>query len=302
MLAAYGTSLRVEPENRDAVHFVSSLLSDVGTLSRTRDLVKAKLPLLVFLNRFWRQETVEEIRKTILSGFPFLIPDVFFVQIGASDGKSWDPLYEFVVANKWRGLLVEPLPDVFDQLKENYKDCPGLAFEKVAIAEQEGERVMYRVSQGVIREGVLPAWCGGIGSLSPERNALGGRRISEEEFRTIQKHVVKQSVTACTLGGLVERNSVKKIDILVIDAEGYDYRILRQLDFRRYQPSLIQIEYVNLSVAEQAAAVSLLKSQGYRLRIEADLLAWQPGLLKRSLWLLAKRGGKGPLRTNLASL
>lgn len=250
------------------------------------------MPLLVFLNRFWRQKTVEEIRRTILSALPFLNPDVFFVQIGANDGKSQDPLYEFVVANKWRGLLVEPLPDLFDQLKENYKDCSGLTFENVVIAEQGGERVMYRVSQDAIQKNVLPPWYGGIGSLSPERNALGGRRVSEEDFREIQEHVVKQSVTASTLGDLVERNSVKKFDVLVIDAEGYDYRILEQLDFKRHQPSLIQIEYVNLPESEQVAAVSLLKSQGYRLKIETDLLAWQPGLLKKSLWLLAKREGK----------
>jgi FkbM family methyltransferase len=262
----------------------------VGALLRVKKFVKAKIPLFVFLNRFWRQRTVEEIRRTILSALPFLDPDIFFVQIGANDGKSRDPLYEFVVANKWRGLLVEPLPDVFDQLKENYKACSELTFENVAIAEQSGECLMYRISQDAIQKNMLPPWCGGIGSLLPERNSLGGRRVSKEDFREIQKHVVKQSVTASTLNELLERNSIKEFDVLVIDAEGYDYKILQQLDFRRHQPSLIQIEFVNLPESEQAAAISLLQSQGYKLKVEADLLAWRPGVLRRSLWILAKRG------------
>mmetsp|Transcript_79962 Transcript_79962/g.213973 ORF Transcript_79962/g.213973 Transcript_79962/m.213973 type:complete len:161 (-) Transcript_79962:841-1323(-) len=59
----------------------------------------------------------------------------FFVEIGANDGKFADPLFEKVNAWKWRGLLVEPLEDVFRLLKQNYAHLPGLSFENSAIAE-----------------------------------------------------------------------------------------------------------------------------------------------------------------------
>jgi len=46
LFAAYGTSLRVEPENRDAVHFVSNLLVRVVyTVVDGRRLVDGIMPV-----------------------------------------------------------------------------------------------------------------------------------------------------------------------------------------------------------------------------------------------------------------
>src|SRR3989338_9032362 len=72
--------------------------------------------------------------------------DVFFVEIGAMDGVSFDPLYAVAKKHGWRGLLVEPLPDLFAKLKENYSGVAGVSFENMAVAEEKGEKVMYRVS------------------------------------------------------------------------------------------------------------------------------------------------------------
>ena len=38
--------------------------------------------------------------------------EIFFIQIGANDGKSTDPLYRFVTELGWSGILVEPQPNV----------------------------------------------------------------------------------------------------------------------------------------------------------------------------------------------
>jgi len=37
------------------------------------------------------------------------------------DGAAYDPLHEFVARYGWRGLLVEPLPDMFEQLRRTYE-------------------------------------------------------------------------------------------------------------------------------------------------------------------------------------
>src|SRR6266481_6003650 len=54
--------------------------------------------------------------------------DLFFIQIGANDGVSNDPLYKFVIEYGWAGILVEPLPQVFEVLRRNYADKPNLKF------------------------------------------------------------------------------------------------------------------------------------------------------------------------------
>ena len=46
----------------------------------------------------------------------------FFVQIGAMDGKRFDPIYEHAVKNKWRGIAVEPMADMCAELRINYPE------------------------------------------------------------------------------------------------------------------------------------------------------------------------------------
>src|SRR5580698_10060540 len=47
-------------------------------------------------------------------------PDIFFLQIGAHDGLTKDPIAPLVRQHHWRGLLVEPQKQVFAQLIKNY--------------------------------------------------------------------------------------------------------------------------------------------------------------------------------------
>jgi hypothetical protein len=56
----------------------------------------------------------------ILDGNPF------FVEVGAMDGIAHDALHKHIISNPdWTGVLVEPLPDMFKKLRNNYKDYPG---------------------------------------------------------------------------------------------------------------------------------------------------------------------------------
>jgi len=53
---------------------------------------------------------------------------------------------------------------------------------------------------------------------------------------------------------------VTKIDLILIDTEGYDLNILRTIDFRRFCPKLLIYEQHYLSLHEKAAAKDLLRS------------------------------------------
>src|SRR5271168_5191347 len=46
--------------------------------------------------------------------------DIFVLQVGANDGKRHDALSPFLQEFQWRGLLLEPLPDIFADLRRNY--------------------------------------------------------------------------------------------------------------------------------------------------------------------------------------
>ena len=85
---------------------------------------------------------------------------VSFVQIGANDGLRNDPIREFIVRDPWTGVLIEPLPSVFELLKENYAWLAGrrsLAFENPAISTSESSLSLYTVADHLLNSLPLEA-------------------------------------------------------------------------------------------------------------------------------------------------
>ena len=149
---------------------------------------------------------------------------VHFLEIGAMDGKSFDLLHSFVHKHRWQGLLVEPLPDLFRELKEVYADCDWLAFENVAITEAVEDGPIFRIPQEAIRDESLPGWVKGISSLFNDRNALGGNRsllcgkaLPDEIFNQFKNHIVEEIVSCMPLKQLLEKHDIQYIDVLQID-------------------------------------------------------------------------------------
>jgi FkbM family methyltransferase len=247
-------------------------------------LIKAHCPGLVALYHQFRKSLRplqhHEVLASVFSEIQQTTSDVFFVEIGAMDGVSFDPLYQYVMRYGWRGLLIEPLPDLFEQLRRNYDGQRGLSFENIAISEETGTRVMYRVNPDAIEQGLVPRWAKGISSFFNDRNALGGLRVPTETFEQMRPYITKQSVSCDTLARVFERHGVQKIDVLVMDVEGYDFHVLRQLDFGRFLPHVIMMEWYNLPHGEKKLTLQLLKKHGYhtaQVREDAveNLVAWQ---------------------------
>ena len=216
-----------------------------------------------------------EARWSVLLAELARSPEVFFVEVGANDGFAFDPLYESVVKYGWRGLLIEPLPDLFAQLRQTYEGREGIIFENVAIAESSGTKAMIRVDPEAVELGRVPYWAKGIASFFHDRNALGGQRISEEDFAKIRPHIISETIRCDTLANVFGKHFVTKVDLLLIDVEGYDYHVLKQFDFSRLRPRVIRMEWYNLPQDEKQMSLDLLKTWGYRTALlESDLIAW----------------------------
>jgi hypothetical protein len=68
------------------------------------------------------------------------------------------------------------------------------------------------------------------------------------------------------------------------DVEDYDYHVLKQLNFDRFKPRIIRMEWCNLLDIEKEFSLELLKVHGYRVKtFQDDLLAW------RKFWILSSR-------------
>lgn len=176
---------------------------------------------------------------------------VNFVQIGAMNGKCYDPIHSFIKKYNWNGLLVEPLPDMMEDLRNNYKGQTGLQFANVAIADDDHEKKFYRILPDVIKNNNLPDWLKGMSTFSPSR------------LEAYKEFVTETSVRCMTLDNLLEEYSIENIDFLQIDAEGYDFKIFKQFDIKKYKPALINIEVQTLPENEMMMMEKILLENNY---------------------------------------
>src|SRR5262245_17750372 len=73
--------------------------------------------------------------------------EIVFVQIGANDGISNDPLWPLIkrFPGRFRGLVVEPLKDKFELLKRAYADVESVVPVNLAVHNDEREMLIWRV-------------------------------------------------------------------------------------------------------------------------------------------------------------
>ena len=79
-----------------------------------------------------------------------------------------------------------------------------------------------------------------------------------------------------TLRYLLEKHRIERVDLLQIDTEGYDFEILKSVDFSMIQPSIIHFENNFLHSRQRDECARLLGAHGYALLdLGIDTLAYR---------------------------
>ena len=77
-----------------------------------------------------------------------------------------------------------------------------------------------------------------------------------------------------TVESILRQHGFDTVDLLQIDAEGYDYEIIKTIDFQQLRPSIIAFEQLHLSERDRDNCIELLASHGYRFLVERmDVIA-----------------------------
>lgn len=211
----------------------------------------------------WIPPTVLKSGRELSFGFEFAVahlmlsrPDVFFIQIGANDGISNDPLHEFIVRFRWQGVLIEPVPHAFRMLQQTYAAHPQLRLINAAVAENDGTRTLYTIAADETTFDKAHQFS------SFHREALLGQTGWVPD---VARRIVEIEVPCLCFDSLMQIVGERSVDILQIDTEGYDLAILRMIDFARMRPSIICYEHVHMSKSERNQAAALLIRNGYRI-------------------------------------
>lgn len=207
--------------------------------------------IYILLNkRRWRvnyEEIERRIRKHAENEKNF-----FFIQIGANDGVMMDPIHDKILEYGWKGILVEPLPTRFHELVSNYEGVPGLVFENFAISDREGQGTLYTVKDEAIDED----WQRGLATFTPASN----------EMKDIDPaHILEMTVSCETMTRLIDKYEVERIDLLQVDTEGYDYEIIKMIDWERAKPKIICYEHRCLTARDREDCRTYLKTRGYEI-------------------------------------
>jgi len=182
-------------------------------------------------------------------------PDFTFLQVGAFDGLANDPIHPLVRAFGLRGLIVEPQVGVLDRLRATYADHPQVSLVNAAVADANGMRDFYTTTGGPIQQ------------ASFSRSHLVKHGVPADQILGLK-------VRCITIASLLQEHGLDRCDLLQIDAEGYDYQIIRTIDFNAVKPLIIRFEHAHMTDDESNQCIELLASHAFRFITERrDIIA-----------------------------
>lgn len=193
---------------------------------------------------------------------------IFIVQVGSNDGINGDPLYYLIQKNKnWEALFIEPVPYLFERLKKNYQNQSRFKFENMAINDGSYQ-TFYSVKDSANMEiPNLPKWYDQLGSFNREN-------ITKHLNGVLEPYIIETRIKGVYLPDILKANKINSIDLIHIDAEGYDWVILSQLDLNLFHPQAILFEHKHLKLKEKQKALEYLVQHNYTVfQLGADFIA-----------------------------
>lgn len=203
----------------------------------------------------------------ILDAYSRANSSVTFIQVGANDGFYHDPLHKFIRMYGWKGVMLEPQPSVYRNfLSKLHKKTPGVHAINAALSDRDGEQTMYKIAFSDLR------WATGLTSFRREalEKAIDsghvGRlaaRYGEQLPSKREDYIGQEKIVSISADTLIKKYQLKQIDWVQIDAEGFDFEIIKLLKIEQTHPRVIVYEKSHLSQEDQTACIQLLEKNGY---------------------------------------
>lgn len=182
---------------------------------------------------------------------------IFVLNIGAMDGMMFDEMHGYTTMYNFRGLYVEPIPYLFEKLKNGIGS--DNLFENSAISDYNGEIEMIMIDKNAIDNGLVHNCFYGMSAVYPPKNGLN----SKDDEETVKKYGKLIKVPCITFETLMSKHNISIFDVVKIDAEGHDYQIFKQISLNKYKPQVIRLEWVNLSDEEHKHIIDIFNKYDY---------------------------------------
>ena len=135
-------------------------------------------------------------------------------------------------------LLVEPVPHNISAINENLKEFKNIHLEPVAVSSVRETKDFFFVKSTSINK-LKKHWASGIGSFN--KNHLLNHRT--KRFLIEEDDIDKIPIKTVKFEDLIDKYSITEIYKILIDIEGYEYEILRDMDLKKVRINSILFEY-----------------------------------------------------------
>jgi len=153
----------------------------------------------------------------------------FFVEAGANDGVTQSNTAMLARHRGWRGLLVEPVPELARRCRALRPDSIVVQAALVGPDHRAPTVAMHYAN-------LMSVVAGARGSDAEDR-----AHVEEgERLQGIASYALE--VPARTLSAILDEQRVTHVDLLCLDLEGYEPAALRGLDLARHRPTFILVE------------------------------------------------------------
>lgn len=177
------------------------------------------------------------------------------MQVGACDGVTGDPIREHALRGAAQCILIEPNPFAFERLQKAYDGIPNITLLQTAIGLTDGEIPLYRIKK-TPKSQTEEDFTLQIASFYKEHLLKHG--VAAEDIEQI-------TVPSRSLASLIRDLTLNKIDVLQIDAEGFDAAIVRMALNLSTPPDVINFEHIHLRNADRQPLFDQLATGGYLL-------------------------------------
>ena len=183
----------------------------------------------------------------------------FFVEAGAFDGENFSNTLLFELKYNWTGLLVEPNPDNYEELKR--KNRKTFSIESCFSTKDRVESIDFDAAgayggiiNGQMKPGELP---------SKEKDYYRKRYNKKYKFnydrRTLKMHCLPFNSIMRAMGNPV-------IHYLSLDIEGVELQVLQKIDFEANDIKVISLETTRIGAIFEGSLAQLkffMKKKGY---------------------------------------
>jgi len=138
------------------------------------------------------------------------------------------------------------------ELKKNYKNSKNVIFENSAITKKDDIIYLFKVKDSCLNE--YDDHIKGLNSFDINHLIKHGVK---------KKHIIKEKVLTLTFNKLLKKYPFKKLDLLLIDAEGYDGDLVIEfLKLKKFRPIII-FEYIHIKNDKLRKLIFLLKKHNF---------------------------------------